>query len=65
MSNYRNVKSKIEQAEADGVDLHFVLNDEEVKRWISAQRRAAENGNLSEARCDYMDQLPFEWRTII
>jgi hypothetical protein len=64
MSNYRNIKSQLEQAEAEGVDLNEILSDAEVKRWISAQRRAAEMGNLSDARCDYMDQLPVKWREV-
>ena len=62
MSNYREIKAQLEQAVIDGGDINDVLTDAEVQKWISAQRRAAENGNLSEARCDYMDQLPIPWR---
>jgi hypothetical protein len=62
MSNYRDIKSKLELAVIDGSGINHVLSDPEIKKWINAQRRAAENGNLSEARCDYMDQLPVKWR---
>lgn len=63
MSNYRNVKLKLEHAVAEGMDVNELLrNDTDLKKWLSAQRQAAENGNLSEARCDYLDQLPLKWR---
>lgn len=43
--------------------LQQILAEDDVKRWIKAQVEAASKGNLSDARCDYMDQLPgFNWR---
>jgi len=69
MSSYRSIKERLEEAVvnqegSNGDDLRLsILAEEDVKRWINAQRLAAEKGNLSEARCEYMDQLPgVHWR---
>ncbi len=72
MSNYRPLKERldsccsIQHGETQVIDeknLNMILNEEEVKKWVRAQADAAKKGNLSEARCKYMDQLPgFVWR---
>ena len=72
MTNYRPLKERLDNcctivnSEVQVTDkrgLELILNDEEVKRWIRAQADSAKNNNLSDARCDYMDQLPgLSWR---
>ena len=72
MSSYRPLKERLEDccSEVDGrttvtneVRLQMILNEEDVKKWIRAQADAAKMGNLSDARCAYMDNLPgFSWR---
>jgi len=39
-----------------------VFQEEKVQKWIRAQALAYENGNLSEVRADYMDQLLSDWK---
>mmetsp|Transcript_271 Transcript_271/g.367 ORF Transcript_271/g.367 Transcript_271/m.367 type:complete len:301 (-) Transcript_271:223-1125(-) len=40
-----------------------ILKEEKVAQWIKAQKLAADLGNLSEHRCEYMDSLPgLNWR---
>jgi hypothetical protein len=73
MKNYRDLKERLEACSkvndegvwevADEGGVKAVLADEIVMKWVVAQRYAAENGNLVEARCDYLDQLPgLDWR---
>ncbi len=72
MSNYRPLKERLEKCcevvdgetqVTDEEKLQKILSEGEVKKWISAQAAAAKIDNLSDARCDYMDQLPgFSWR---
>ena len=78
MSNFRPLKERLDKCcsrstcqdtantqEVEEDCLEKVLDDVDVKKWIRAQAEAAKNGNLSEARCDYMDQLPgFNWREL-
>lgn len=75
MKNFRPLKERLEacsQINNEGVwevvdedGVNDILQEEEVARWIRAQKDAAEKGNLSEARCDYLDQLPgFDWRNL-
>lgn len=64
MKNYRDVLAYLTKVvEAKG-DVRELLNeDTEIMKWIDAQRRAHENGNLSESRVQYMDDLPgIDWR---
>ncbi|GFH56128.1 hypothetical protein CTEN210_12604 [Chaetoceros tenuissimus] len=74
MKNFRPLKERLEACskinkegvwevvDEDGV--HSILQEEDVARWIRAQKDAADKGNLSEARCDYLSSLPgFDWRT--
>mmetsp|Transcript_1586 Transcript_1586/g.2260 ORF Transcript_1586/g.2260 Transcript_1586/m.2260 type:complete len:368 (-) Transcript_1586:87-1190(-) len=43
--------------------LNHILKDQEVQKWVNAQRMAAEKGNLSDSRCEYLDNLPgLNWR---
>lgn len=73
MSNYRPLKERLEKCCIIGEDgitqvvdepgLKQILEEDSVKKWLQAQAEAAKKGNLSEARCDYMDQLPrSNWR---
>lgn len=76
MSSYRPLKERLlrccdtDDATRTGYvvnesKLKQILAENEVKRWIRAQAEAASKGNLSQARCDYMDQLPgFDWRQL-
>jgi len=73
MKNFRPLKENLEnccQLNEDGVwdivdqeGLDEVLSGEGVMKWVKSQKAAAENGLLSEARCEYLDQLPgLNWR---
>lgn len=66
MSRYREVFSKLGEATEAGVDVSkLLIEDEELKKWIIGQRVAYENGNLSESRVQYMDEIPgVDWRRI-
>jgi hypothetical protein len=75
MSNFRPLKERLEKCceiNDDGTTqvidkegLEQILIEDDVKKWIKAQNVAAQLGNLGEARCNYMDQLPgFNWRDI-
>ena len=49
----------------DEKGLQEILKEPDVLKWIRAQAASAKNGKFSEARCDYMDQLPgFNWREL-
>lgn len=74
MSAYRPLKESLnkcciindEKKTTQVVDeegIQQILSVDDVKKWLRAQSQAATKGNLSDARCDYMDQLPgFNWR---
>jgi len=73
MKNYRNLKERLEACSkvndegvwevVDKEGVKAVLADESVMKWVVAQRHTAEKGNLIEARCDYLDQLPgLNWK---
>lgn len=76
MKNFRPIKNKLEACcrihpdsgewevvNEDGIQA--VLQDESIVKWLKAQRDAAANGNLVQARCDYLDQLPgIDWRSL-
>ena len=73
MKNYRLLKESLEVYSkvndegmwevVDKEGVMAVLSDETVMKWVRAQRAAAEMGNLVEARCDFLDQLPgLDWR---
>lgn len=76
MKNYRPIKEKLEACarwnEENGVwevvnteGIDTILQDEQTRKWLKAQGDAAKMGNLAQARCDYLDQLPgIDWRTI-
>ncbi len=66
MSKYREVFSRLREAVEAGVDVSTLLmEDEELKKWIIGQRVAYENGNLSESRMQYMDEIPgVDWRKV-
>jgi hypothetical protein len=48
-----------------GEDISQLMSeDEELRKWISAQQSAYENGKLSESRVQYMNDLPgIDWRS--
>lgn len=64
MAKYRDVLSYLSKVvEAGGDVRELVHEDTDIMKWINAQRLAYENGNLSESRADYMDDLPgIDWR---
>lgn len=74
MKYYRLVKERLSACSKmndDGIwELHneelfqeTILNDDDIRKWLTAQRKAALSGNLSQSRCDYLDQLPcLDWR---
>ncbi len=77
MKNFRPLKERLEECailsegkedgwevvDQDGIDA--ILAEEDILKWIRAQKDAAAKGNLSEARCEYLDRLPgFNWREI-
>lgn len=76
MSNFRKIRDRLyeccceidEQSKErhiiDNKRWNAILSEEDVKKWVKAQSDAAVKGNLSDARCDYMDQLGFDWRNI-
>jgi hypothetical protein len=64
MSKYRDVLSYLSKVVEAGGDVRELLHeDNDIMKWIDAQRLAYENGNLSESRVQYMDDLPgIDWR---
>lgn len=76
MKNYRPIKEKLEACarmnkesgkwEVENMKgIESILQEDQTRRWLKAQSDAAKMGNLSQARCDYLDQLPgIDWRSI-
>ena len=65
MSRYREVLTQLRDAVDAGEDISQLMSeDEELRKWISAQQSAYENGKLSESRVQYMNDLPgIDWRS--
>ncbi|KAL3787024.1 hypothetical protein HJC23_010641 [Cyclotella cryptica] len=66
MSRYREVLERLNGAVEDGLEVEDVLSEEEeLRKWIYAQKCAYENGKLSDSRIQYMNDLPgIDWRNI-
>ena len=75
MSQFRSLKEGLEACSrvnddggwevVDQAGVDQVLRGENVMKWVRAQRDAAEKGNLSESRCEYLDELPgLNWREV-
>jgi hypothetical protein len=65
MTEYREVLSYLSKVVEAGGDVKELLHEDNhfILKWVSAQRLAYENGNLSESRMKYMDELPgIDWR---
>lgn len=64
MKRYREVFAYLAKiVEAGGDVSELVHEDADVMKWVNAQRLAYENGNLSESRGEYMDDLPgIDWK---
>lgn len=64
MSKYREVLLYLNKFVEDGGDVSELLHeDHDIMKWVDAQRLAYENGNLSESRVQYLDDLPgIDWR---
>jgi len=65
MKMYRPLLVRLEQAAAGemGESVEDIQAEEDVARWLQAQKEAFENGNLSESRVGYLDELTgVEWR---
>jgi hypothetical protein len=64
MSNYRDTLSYFSKVVEAGGDVRELLHEDNAMiKWIDAQRLAAENGNLSEHRMKYMDEIPgIDWK---
>ena len=64
MSKYREAYSYLFQVvEAGGNVRELLYEDNNIIKWIDAQRLAYENGNLSDARIEYMNELPgIDWK---
>ena len=67
MSRYREALTQLNDAmEANGDVTQFISDNDELKKWLIAQKLAFENGKLSESRAEYMDVLPgVNWRQIV
>lgn len=76
MKNYRPIKEKLEACarmnQESGMwevvnkeGIQTIIQEEQTRKWLKAQSDAAKAGNLAQARCDYLDQLPgVDWRSI-
>lgn len=64
MGKYREVLSYLSKVVEAGGDVRELLHeDTDIMKWIDAQRLACENGNLSNSRIQYMDELPgIDWK---
>ncbi|KAL7542780.1 hypothetical protein ACHAXR_013122 [Thalassiosira sp. AJA248-18] len=64
MSKYREIFSYLTKVAEVGGDVRELLHeDNDIIKWVDAQRLASENGNLSKARQEYMDELPgIDWK---
>jgi hypothetical protein len=65
MKEYREVLSYLSKVVEAGGDVKELLHEDNhfILKWVTAQRLAYENGNLSESRVKYMDELPgIDWR---
>lgn len=67
MKRYREVFAYLSKVVEAGGDVSELLHeDNEQMKWIDSQRKVYENGNLSESRAGYMDDLPgIDWRVPI
>ena len=67
MKRYREVFAYLSKVVEQGGDVSELLHeDNEQMKWIDSQRKVYENGNLSESRAGYMDDLPgIDWRVPI
>ena len=54
MSSYRSI---LERLKKGGESAEDVLGDESARKWLKAQRKANELGNISEQRVGYLDEL--------
>eukprot|EP00579_Thalassiosira_antarctica_P002594 CAMPEP_0201874444 /NCGR_PEP_ID=MMETSP0902-20130614/6697_1 /ASSEMBLY_ACC=CAM_ASM_000551 /TAXON_ID=420261 /ORGANISM="Thalassiosira antarctica, Strain CCMP982" /LENGTH=275 /DNA_ID=CAMNT_0048401317 /DNA_START=86 /DNA_END=910 /DNA_ORIENTATION=+ len=63
MAKYRETLSYLSQVvEAGGNVRELLHEDTDIIKWIDAQRLVHENGNLSDSRIQYMDDLPgIDW----
>ena len=66
MSQYREVLGRLEEVVGAGWEVEEVLvEDEELRKWVHAQKCTYDNGKLNDSRIQYMDDLPvIEWRNI-
>ncbi|KAL7537052.1 hypothetical protein ACHAWF_005647 [Thalassiosira exigua] len=61
MSKYREIFSYLNESEGNAGE--HLQKDQDYVKWIEAQRLARANGNLSDARAQYMDELPgIDWK---
>lgn len=69
MKQYRSIKERLSKCMMDDKTItdepayQDIIQDNDVSKWIRAQKLAYENGNLSESRCEYMDDLGVDWHT--
>jgi hypothetical protein len=76
MKNYRPIKEKLEACARMNQEsgkwevvnkegIQTIMQEEQTRKWLKAQSDAAKVGNLAQARCDFLDQLPgVDWRVI-
>ena len=65
MKEYREVLSYLSKVVEAGGDVKELLLEDNhfILKWVTTQRLAYENGNISESRVKYMDELPgIDWR---
>ena len=65
MTRYREVLNQLSDAQSNGIDVSkTVEEDDELRKWLHAQKCVFENGKLSDSRVQYMDDLGVDWRNI-
>ena len=62
MMRYREVAERLQDASSKNQVFQILEEDDQLRKWLYAQKCAFENGKLSDSRVQYMDDLCVDWR---
>ena len=64
MMRYREVAERLQDASSKNQVFQILEEDDQLRKWLYAQKCAFENGKLSDSRVQYMDDLCVDWRNV-